>query len=143
MDEVSGPLILGGKTSTGIKVPEEVANALGKSREPPVKVTLNGHTWRSSVAFMGGEFWLGVSAENREAAGVKAGDELEVYLEPDTAPRQLEVPADLAEALAGEPEARSYFEGLFHSNKRRHVLAIEGAGGRDPAARYRQIGGHA
>lgn len=125
--KVSGPLILSGKTSTGIKVPEEVVKALGKSRKPPVKVTLNGHTWRSSVAFMGGEFWLGVSAENREAAGVKAGDLLEIDLEPDTAPREVEVPADLAEALEGEPEAKSYFEGLSYSNKRRHILAIEGA----------------
>lgn len=125
--KVSGPLILSGKTSTGIKVPEEVVNALGKSRKPPVRVTLNGHTWRSSVAFMGGEFWLGVSAENREAAGVKAGDHLEVDLELDTAPRQVEVPADLAEALEREPEAKNYFEGLSYSNKRRHILAIEGA----------------
>jgi hypothetical protein len=125
--KVSGPLILSGKTSTGMKVPEKVVNALGKSRKPPVRVTLNGHTWRSSVAFMGGEFWLGVSAENREAAGVKAGDHLEVDLELDTAPRQVEVPADLAEALEREPEAKNYFEGLSYSNKRRHILAIEGA----------------
>lgn len=125
--KVSGPLILSGKTSTGIKVPEEVVNALGKSRKPPVRVTLNGHTWRGSVAFMGGEFWLSVSAENREAAGVKAGELLEIDLEPDTAPREVEVPADLAEALEGEPEAKRYFEGLSYSNKRRHILAIEGA----------------
>lgn len=125
--KVIGPLILSGKTSTGIKVPEEVVNALGKSRKPPVKVTLNGHTWRSSVAFMAGEFWLGVSAENRQAAGVKAGDQLEVDLELDTAPRQVEVPADLAGALEREPEAKAYFEGLSYSNQRRHVLAIEGA----------------
>ena len=123
----TGPLILTGKTSTGIRVSEEIVQALGKSRKPPVKVTVNGHTWRSSIAFMGGEFWLGISAENREAAGVKAGDEIEVEVEPDTEPRELEIPADVAEALEREPEARRYFETLSYSNKRRHIMAIDAA----------------
>jgi hypothetical protein len=123
----SGPLILSGKTSTGIRVSEDIVSALGKSRKPPVRVTVNGHTWRSSIAFMGGEFWLGISAENRAAAGVKAGDEIEVEVQPDTEPRELEIPADVAEALDREPEAKKYFETLSYSNKRRHILAIEGA----------------
>jgi uncharacterized protein YdeI (YjbR/CyaY-like superfamily) len=76
---------------------------------------------------MGGEFWLGISAENRAAAGVKAGDEIEVEVQPDTEPRELEIPADVAEALDREPEAKKYFETLSYSNKRRHILAIEGA----------------
>lgn len=123
----TGPLILSGKTSTGIRVSEEIVQALGKSRKPPVKVTVNGHTWRSSIAFMRGEFWLGISAENREAAGVKAGDEIEVEVEPDTEPRELEIPADVAEALEREPEAKRYFETLSYSNKRRHIMAIDAA----------------
>ena len=125
--KMRGPLILSGKTSTGVRIPNEVVEALGKSRKPAVKATVNGHTWRSSIAFMGGEFWLGISAENREAAGVKAGDMIEVDLELDTEPRVLEIPADLTEALEREPEAKAYFETLSYSNKRRHVLAIEGA----------------
>lgn len=125
--KIRGPLILSGKTSTGVRIPNEVVEALGKSRKPAVKATVNGHTWRSSIAFMGGEFWLGISAENREAAGVKAGDMIEVDLELDTEPRVLEIPADLTEALEREPEAKAYFETLSYSNKRRHVLAIEGA----------------
>jgi hypothetical protein len=131
----TGPLILSGKTSTGIRVSEDIVSALGKSRKPPVRVTVNGHTWRSSIAFMGGEFWLGVSAENRAAAGVEAGDEIEVEVEPDTDPRQIEVPADVAEALEREPEARKYFETLSYSNKRRHILAIEGAKAADTRQR--------
>jgi hypothetical protein len=123
----TGPLVLSGKTSTGIRVPEAVVEALGKSRKPPVTVNVNGHTWRSSIAFMGGEFWLGISAENRAAAGVSAGDEIEVDVELDTQPRELEIPADVAEALEREPEAKRYFETLSYSNKRRHILAIEGA----------------
>jgi bifunctional DNA-binding transcriptional regulator/antitoxin component of YhaV-PrlF toxin-antitoxin module len=125
--KVRGPLILSGKTSTGVRIPNEVVEALGQSRKPAVKATVNGHTWRSSIAFMGGEFWLGISAENREAAGVKAGDMIEVDLELDTEPRVLQIPADLTEALEREPEAKAYFETLSYSNKRRHVLAIEGA----------------
>lgn len=116
-----------GKTTTGIVVPTEVVESLGKGRKPPVWVTINGYTYRNTVAVMGGVYMLGVSAEHREGAGVKAGDELDVELELDTAPREVAVPPDLAEALEGNPEARSYFEGLSYSNKRRHVLAIEGA----------------
>jgi antitoxin component of MazEF toxin-antitoxin module len=123
----TGPLVLSGKTSTGIRVPEAVVEALGKSRKPPVTVNVNGHTWRSSIAFMGGEFWLGISAENRAAAGVNAGDEIEVDVKLDTQPRELEIPPDVAEALEREPEAKRYFETLSYSNKRRHILAIEGA----------------
>jgi hypothetical protein len=120
-------LELGGKTATGFVVPPEVVEALGKGKKPPVKVTINGYTYRNTVAVYGGVYMLGVSAEHREGAGVEAGEEIEVDLELDTEPRVLEIPADLTEALEREPEAKSYFDGLSYSNKRRHVLAIEGA----------------
>lgn len=100
---------------------------MGKGRKPPVVVTINGHTWRSTIAVMGGGYLLGVSAENRQKAGIKAGDELDVELELDTAPREVEVPADLREALDREPAAKAYFDRLSYSNKRRHILQIEGA----------------
>jgi len=120
-------LQLGGKTATGFVVPPEVVEALGKGKKPPVRVTINGYTYRNTVAVMGGVYMLGVSAEHRQGAGVKAGDEIEVDLELDTAPRELEIPADLTKALEREPEAKEYFGTLSYSNKRRHVLAIEGA----------------
>lgn len=125
--KIRTPLILTGKTATGVKIPTEIVESLGKSKKPAVLVTVNGHTWRSSIAFMGGEFWLGISAENREAAGVKAGEVIDIALELDTELRVLEIPSDLTEALEREPEAKTYFESLSYSNKRRHVLAIEGA----------------
>jgi len=116
-----------GKTATGINVPVEVVDALGGGKRPRVKVTINGHTYRSSVAVLGGRYMLGVSAENRAAAGVEGGQEVDVDLELDTAPREVTVPPDFASALADEPAALATFDGLSYSNKSWHVLQIDGA----------------
>ena len=126
-----------GKTATGINVPEEVVAALGGGKRPRVTVTINGHSYRSSVAVLGGRFMLGVSAENRAAAGVKGGDTVDVDLELDTAPREVTLPPDLATALAAEPAALATFEALSYSNKSWHVLQIEGA--RTDETRQRRI----
>ena len=116
-----------GKTACGILVPEDVVTSLGSSRRPPVRVTIKGHTYRSTVAHMGGEYLVGISAENREAAGVKAGEDVAVDIELDTEPRVLTVPPDLAEALGRDARARAFFDSLSYSNKQRFVLPIEGA----------------
>jgi len=116
-----------GKTATGIEVPPEVVESLGQGKKPPVKITIKGHTYRSSIAVMGGAFMVGVSAENRQAAGVAGGDEVDVDIEIDAEPRVVAVPDDLSEALDREPEARRYFDGLSYSNKLRHVLSINDA----------------
>nr|BFE66179.1 hypothetical protein GCM10020063_107050 [Dactylosporangium thailandense] len=120
-------LELHGRTATGITVPAEVVEALGTSRKPPVTVTINGYTYRSTVASMRGAFLLPVSAEVRAGAGVAAGDTFDVDVEPDDAPRTVEVPADLAAALDAEPSARARFDALSYSNRSRHVLPVEGA----------------
>ncbi|MEO8451703.1 MAG: YdeI/OmpD-associated family protein [Gemmatimonadota bacterium] len=120
-------LLQSGKTATGIQVPDAVVASLGSSKRPPVRATIKGHTYRTSVASMGGKFMLPVSAEQREAAGVAAGDVLDVELELDTAPREVTVPPDLAKALARDPKAKRFFESLSYSNQLRHVLSIEGA----------------
>ena len=120
-------LELNGKTATGIEVPEEVVEALGAGKRPAVSVTIGSHTYRSTIAVMGGRILLPVSAENREAAGVKAGDDFDVEVELDTAPREIEVPADFAEALQSVPEAKTFFEGLSNSLKRYWVDNINGA----------------
>jgi len=102
-----------GKTATGIEVPAEVVEGLGAGNRPAVRVTLNaGHSYASTVASYGGRFLVGVSAENRAAAGVSAGDELEVTLDVDHSSREAEVPPDLAEALAGAHDALERFEKL-------------------------------
>jgi hypothetical protein len=116
-----------GKTTTGIQVPDEVVEALGSGRRPAVKVTVNGYTYRSTVASMGGVSMISLSAEHRAATGLAGGDQVEVDLELDTTPRQVEVPPDLAAALDAEPAARRTFDTLSYSNKSWHVLQVTGA----------------
>jgi hypothetical protein len=120
-------ILQGGKTATGIQVPDEVVEALGAGRRPAVRVTINGFTYRSTVAVVGGRYMVGVSAENRAGAGVAGGDEVDVDMELDTAPREVAVPADLAAALDAEPAARRTFDGLSYSNRSWHVLQVTGA----------------
>ena len=116
-----------GKTAAGIQVPEEIVTALGSGKRPKVNVTINGYTYRSSVAPMGGVYMIGVSNAVRRAAGVAGGDEVDVDGELDTAPLAVTVPADFAAAIDAEPDARRTFDGLSYSNKSWHVLQVDGA----------------
>jgi Bacteriocin-protection, YdeI or OmpD-Associated/Domain of unknown function (DUF1905) len=116
-----------GKTATGIQVPEDVVVALGPGKRPAVRVTINGYTYRSTLAVLGGVSMVGVSAEHRAGAGVAGGDEVDVDIELDSSPREVTVPADLAAALDAEPEARRTFDDLSYSNKSWHVLQVTGA----------------
>jgi hypothetical protein len=120
-------ILQGDKTATGIRVPDEMVEALGSGRRPAVKITINGFTYRSSVATVSGNFMVGVSAENRAGARVAGGDEVDVDIELDTAPREVTVPADFAAALDAEPYARRTFDGLSNSLKSWHVGSVEGA----------------
>jgi hypothetical protein len=117
-------ILQSGKTAAGIRIPDEIVEALASGRRPPVKVTINGFTYRSTVAVMGGTYMVGVSAENRAGAGVAGGDEVDVDIELDTAPREVVVPADFATALDAEPSARGTFDGLSNSNKSWHAYQI-------------------
>jgi hypothetical protein len=120
-------ILQAGKTATGIRIPDEIVEGLGAGRRPPIRVTINGYTYRSTVAVMGGDYMVGVNADNRAAAGVAGGDEVDVDIELDTAPREVSVPADFAAALEAEPDARRTFDGLSNSNKGWHTGQIEGA----------------
>jgi len=95
----------GGGNTAGFVIPDEVVEELGGGRRPKVVVTIGQHTWRSSIASMGGRFMLGVSVANREAAGVSAGQTLDVDVVLDTAPRTVDVPDDLAVELAADARA--------------------------------------
>lgn len=127
-----------GKTATGIRVPDEVVEALGSGKRPAVTVTINGYTYRNTIAVMGGVFMVGVSAEHRAGAGVAGGDEVNVDIALDTAPREVTVPDDFAAALDAEPKARATFDGLSYSNRSWHVLQVTGA--RTDETRQRRIG---
>jgi len=116
-----------GKTATGIQVPDEVVEALGSGKRPAVRVTINGYTYRSTVAVLSGVYMVGVNADHRVGAGVAGGDEVEIDIELDTAPREVSVPDDLAAAIDAEPVARRTFDGLSYSNKSWHVLQVTGA----------------
>lgn len=115
------------KTATGIHVPDDVVAALGGGHRPRVRVTLAGYSYQTTVARMRGTFMFPVSAAVREAAGVAAGDEVDVEIELDTAPREVTIPAELAHALAKHPAAQQAFEQLSYTNRKRHALAVEGA----------------
>src|SRR5258708_17577612 len=97
---------LSGKTATGIAVPSAVVESLGSSKRPAVRVTINRYTYRSTVAPMGGQFMLPISGEIRKHTGVAAGDEVDVDIELDTEPREVNVPPDFVEALNADADAR-------------------------------------
>jgi len=118
---------LDGKTATGIEVPAEVLAALGPGRRPKVTVTINGYSYASTVGSMGGRSLIPVSAEVRSKAGIAAGDAVDIEVVADTQERVALVPDDFAAALHDAPAARSAFDKLSYSGKRRHLLSIEQA----------------
>ncbi len=118
---------LGGRTATGLQVPDDVIAALRSGRRPPVRITIRGHTYRTTVASRGGRFLVPLSAENRAAAGVAAGEEVDVDILTDTAPREVPVPTDLVDALARESTAQNFFDGLAYTHRKEWVRWIEEA----------------
>ena len=116
-----------GKNTTGIQVPPENVAALGTSKKPAVKVSLHGYTYRSTVAVMGGVFMIPLSAENRGAANVKAGDKHTITLELDEEPRTVDVPKDLAAALAKKRGVREKFDASSYSVRKEFVRQVESA----------------
>jgi hypothetical protein len=111
---------------TVVIVPFDVKEAFGSGR-PPVRATVNGFTFRTTIAPMGGRFLLGLNREVRERAGVAAGQTLAVELERDEEPRVVDVPADFGRALSADPGAREAFDGLSHTHRKEYVRWIESA----------------
>jgi Bacteriocin-protection, YdeI or OmpD-Associated/Domain of unknown function (DUF1905) len=120
-------VLLGGKTATGLQVPDEVVESLGAGKRPAVKITVAGHTYRTTVAARGGIYLVPLSAENRTAAKVKAGDEVDVDIELDTEPRVVTVPDDLAAALGADNQASQNFDGMAFTHRNEYVRWIESA----------------
>lgn len=120
-------LLQSGKTATGIKIPPEIIDAFGGGKKPPVKVTINGFTYRSTVAVMGGAYMVGVNAENRIGAKVEGGDKINVTIELDTEERVVEVPKEFQKVLDKNPSAKKKFASLSYSKKRAIVDPIRDA----------------
>lgn len=130
-------LLAHGRTATGFEVPPEIVEELDAGKRPAVTVTINGHTYRSSIAPRGDRFLLGVSADNRTAASVQAGDEVDVHVELDTQPRTVVVPSALQEQLETNSQARAAYEQLSYSRRQRLVLPIQQA--KTPETRARRV----
>jgi hypothetical protein len=122
------------KNVVGIVVPTAVVEALGGGKRSPVKVTINGYTYRSTLAVMGGAVMVGVAAEHRQAAGVEGGQTVEVDIEFDSSPRTVEAPPDLSAAL-DHAGASAAFEALAFSHRKEHVRSINEAKAADTRSR--------
>ncbi len=126
-----------GANTAGFRIADDVVEELAGGRRPKVVVTVGPHTWRSSIANMGGEFWLGVSKENREAAGVTAGETLDLELALDTAARTVDVPDDLAAELARDPAVRTAWAGWSFTRRKEAARQLTEA--RKPETRERRL----
>jgi hypothetical protein len=126
-----------GQRNTGIEVPEEVLTALGRGRRVKVVATVNGYTYRTSVAPAYGKILMPFSSEHRAASGLAGGEAIEVDIVPDDAPREVAVPADLATALADAPDAATFLAGLSHTQQLTYILWIEDA--KKPATRTARV----
>ena len=125
-------------SGTFLEVPLDVPAVFGRVRAP-VRVTVNGHTWRSTVMRYGERYYLPVNREHRGAAGVEAGDAVTVLVESDDAPRTVDVPGDLAAAIDAAPGAREAFDAASFSHRREWVEWVEEA--KRPSTRERRVRG--
>jgi hypothetical protein len=130
-------ILTAGKTATGIEVPAEIVEALGAGKRPPVRVTLNRYSYRSTIAVMGGRYMVGVSAKVRDEAGVAGGDVVLVDVALDTETREVDVPADFRRVLNKTKALAKLFDSLSYSNQKRLVVPIASA--KTPATRERNI----
>jgi hypothetical protein len=113
--------------ATGLPVPAEAVAAMGSGKRPKVKVSLNGYTYCSTIAAYGEVYMLPLSAEHRQAAGVNAGDQIDVTIELDLEPRMVQIPEDLAAAMADQPGTRAVFDSLSYSRQKEFVRQVETA----------------
>ena len=117
-----------GGNNVAIVVPDDVVASFGRGKRVPVSVTIDdGYTYATTIASMGGRFLVSFNAATRAATGRGAGDEVDVRLELDDAPRTVTVPPALATALQGDPAAAKAWEALSPSKQKAHALSVESA----------------
>ena len=124
------------KNVAGFVIPAKVVDSFGAGKRPPVKVTINGYTYRNTVAVMGGKYMVGVAAEHRTKAKVAGGDTIDVELVLDIAPREVTVPDDLAAALR-KAKVLAAFEALAYTYRKEDARAVNEA--KAPETRARRI----
>ena len=124
-------------TAAAIEVPFDVQKVFGTRARVPVRGTINGAAYRSSIMPMGGKHLMVVNRQLRETAKVNAGDIVSVVMERDDEPRTVELPADFARALKGDKAAQAAWDKLSYTNRKEIVQAIEGA--KRPETRTRRI----
>jgi hypothetical protein len=132
---LTGELVARGPAAAFVLDEDQVAAVGEGAKRFPVLATVNGYTWRTSVARMRGEFLVGLSKEVRTGAGVQAGDTVTLQLKLDSEPRTVEVPHALAEALDADPEAKTTFEGLAFTHRKEFARWIEEAKREETRAR--------
>jgi len=125
--EFDATLDLDGKTATGITVPPDIIESLGAGKRPSVLITVNGHSFSTTIGSMKGAFKIPVSAERRGLIGAEAGETLHVSMILDEAPAEIKVPSELAEALASDRGSAEFFAGLTQSQRKGYIVSIEGA----------------
>ncbi|HTU97921.1 MAG TPA: YdeI/OmpD-associated family protein [Solirubrobacteraceae bacterium] len=137
MGEISltGELVAKGPAAAFILNDDQVATVGEGAKRFPVVATVNGYTWRTSVARMGGEFMVGLNKEVRAGAGAEAGDTVTLELKLDREPRSVEIPPALAEALDADPEAKATFEGLAFTHRKEFARWIDEAKREETRAR--------
>ena len=135
MLDITTTLLATGGNNTAIELTPEQLEGLGRGKRVPVVVTIGEYSFRTTTAIMGGHIWIGVNAAHRAGAGVAAGDELRVRIEVDDAPREVEVPPELAEALAADPVAAAAWERLAYSHRKEHARAVADAKAAETKAR--------
>jgi hypothetical protein len=118
-------------------LPAQAAAALGERKRPPVTVTIGDYTFRTTVAVYGGQPMIGVNKAHRASAGIGIGDSFDVVVALDEEPRVVEVPTDLAEALAADDAAHAAFDKLSYTHRREYVQWIAEA--KRPATRARRV----
>jgi Bacteriocin-protection, YdeI or OmpD-Associated/Domain of unknown function (DUF1905) len=134
--QFSAELERAGKTSARLRVPVDLKEIYGRAR-PPLRVTIRGHTWRTTPGVYSGVAYIGLNREVRAAAGVDAGDRVRVTMELDTQPRTVDVADDLRLALTRDPVAQAAFDTLSFTHRREYVEWVEDA--KRPETRTRRI----
>ncbi len=124
-----------GGNNTGFVVPEDVVLAFGRGRRVPISVTIGDYSYRTTIVSMGGRFLFGMNAEQRKATGLAAGDVVEVTIEADDAPREVDVPPELQAALDADPAAKAAFEKLSYTNRKEAARSIAEAKAEETKAR--------